>query len=159
MTLQADVRDRLATDPVAQGSAWLLAAGALVALLVGAVALVLLVIGARRDDAGELLALEADGVGPGTLRRVLFLRAAFVAVPAVIAGAITGLLLARAAATLVAVSATGATPVPPLTLSVGAGWTSAVVGGVLVLALLVAAGTAAGALREAWPARPQEELR
>ncbi len=159
VTLQADVRDRLATDPVAQGSAWLLAAGALVALLVGAVALVLLVIGARRDDAGELLALEADGVGPGTLRRVLFLRAAFVAVPAVIAGAITGLLLARAAATLVAVSATGATPVPPLTLSVGAGWTSAVVGGVLVLALLVAAGTAAGALREAWPARPQEELR
>lgn len=158
VTLQSDVRDRLASDPVAQGSSWLLAAGALVALLVGAVAVVLLVIGARRDDAGELLALEADGVGPGTLRRVLFLRAAYVAVPAVVAGAITGVLLARAAATLVAVSATGTTPLPPLALAVGIPWTAAVVGAIVVLALVAAAVTAGGAMREPWPARPQEEL-
>jgi hypothetical protein len=158
VTVQSDVRDRLASDPVAQGSSWLLAAGALVALLVGAIAVVLLVIGARRDDAGELLALEADGVAPGTLRRVLFLRAAYVAVPAVIAGAITGVLLARAAATLVAISATGTTPLPPLALAVGVPWTAGVVGAIVVLALVAAAVTAGGAMREPWPARPQEEL-
>jgi ABC-type antimicrobial peptide transport system permease subunit len=156
---QSIIRDRIAADPVGQGSAGLLAVGALVALLVGAAALVLLVVGSRRDDAGELLALESDGVGPATLRRVLFLRAAYVAVPSVVAGVATGLLLARAATTLVAVSGTGTTPVPPLTLAVGALWTAAVVGIGVLVALSVAAATAAATFRTPWPARAQEELR
>lgn len=159
VTEQSVIRDRIAADPVGQGSAWLLAVGALVALLVGAAALVLLVVGSRRDDAGEMLALESDGVGPHTLRRVLFLRAAYVAVPAVIAGVATGLLLARAATTLVAVSGTGTTPVPPLTLAVGTLWTAAVVGIGVLAALGVAAATAGATFRTPWPERVQEELR
>jgi hypothetical protein len=158
VTAQDVVRERIQADPVGQGTAWLLAAGALVALLVGAVALVLLVVSARRDDADELLALESDGVGPATLRRVLFLRAGFVAVPAVLAGVITGLLLARAAATLVAVSGTGVTPVPPLTLAVGGTWTAAALGAGLASALVVAAVAAGRAFRAPWPAPSQEEL-
>lgn len=152
------VREQVQTNPVGQGAAWLLAAGALVALLVGAVALAQLVIGARRDDADELLALEYDGVGPATLRRVLFLRAAVVAVPAMLAGALTGLLLASAAATLVAVSGTGTTPVPPLTLAVGGVWTAVVLSAAIVGALLVSAVSAGRTFRGAWPSPAVEEL-
>jgi hypothetical protein len=80
-------------------------------------------------------------------------------VPSVVGGVATGLLLARAATTLVAVSGTGTTPVPPLTLAVGALWTAAVVGIGVLVALSVAAATAAATFRTPWPARAQEELR
>ena len=89
--LRVDLRqarlDRLAGDPVARGASDLLARGALLCFAVALVALVLLVVAERRDEAAQLYTWESDGVAPGTLRRALFLRAVAVAVVGVPAGA------------------------------------------------------------------------
>ena len=93
---------------------------ALLALAVAAVALVLLVIGERRDGAGELYAWEADGTRPATLRRMLAVRMVAVAAIGIPVGVLAGLLVARAGATLVAVDASGTSPTPPLSVTLGA---------------------------------------
>ena len=159
VSLRAPIQKRLTDDPVAQGSRLLLALIAGLALLVAAVAVVLLVLGERRDDAGELHAWEADGLRPATLRRVLFLRALSVVAVALPFGLATGLVLARLGATLVAVDASGVAPVPPLQASIGVLWTAGLlligIGLAVVLAWLVAARM----LRERLPARPELDLR
>lgn len=134
VALRAPIQHQLTTDPVASGSRLLLALIAGLALLVAAVAVVLLVLGERRDDAGELYAWEADGLRPATLRRMLFLRALSVVAVALPFGLVTGLVLARAGATLIAVDASGVAPVPPLQTSIGPLWT--------VVALLLGVGLA-----------------
>jgi FtsX-like permease family len=159
VTLRAPIQQRLIDDPVARGSRLLLALIAGLALLVAAVAVVLLVLGERRDDAGELHAWEADGLRPATLRRVLFLRALSVVAVALPFGLATGLVLARLGATLVAVDASGVTPVPPLQTAIGPAWTAVLllvgVGLAVALAWVVANRT----LRERLPARPELDLR
>jgi hypothetical protein len=156
---QQDRRAALEADAVGQGAGWLLLVAATVALLVAVVSLVLLVVGERRDDAGQLLAHEADGVATTTLRRSLWWRAVAAAVPALVAGTLAGLVLTRSVSTLVALSASGTAPTPPLLPSVGPGWT----GAVLVLGLGVALAACAVAtsrmLRGAWPSRPDQDLR
>ncbi len=129
----------LESDAVSQGAGRLLLVAAAVALGVGLLALVLLVVGERRDDEGELLAHEADGVATSTLRRSLWLRAVGAAVPALVAGAVAGLVLTRAVTSLVELSAGGVAPTPPLLPAVGAGWTTTV--------LLVGVALALGSLR------------
>ena len=119
----------------------------------------LLVIGERRDDAGQLVAQEADGVATSTLRRSLWWRAVAVAVPGLVLGTLAGLLLTRSVSTLVALSASGTAAVPPLVPSVGAGWTTVVLVVGLGAALLVCAVVAARTLRSAWPERVDEDLR
>ena len=126
-------------------------------------ALVLLVVGARRDDAGELLAWRPTASRRGTLRRVLFLRAAFVAVPARHRRRRSPACCSPGRRPrLVAVSATGATPraAADACRSVPA-WTSGRRSAACSsLALLVAAGDRGRArCGRRWPARPQEELR
>jgi hypothetical protein len=156
---QSDRRAALESDAVAQGAGWLLLVAAGVSLLVALASLVLLVDGERRDDDGQLLAHEADGVATSTLRRSLWLRALAVAVPALVAGTITGLVLSRAVASLIALSVSGTAPTPPLLPAVGPGWTAAVllVGFAVSLA---ACGLVAGRmLRSAWPGRPEQDLR
>ena len=156
---QQSQRAELDADAVGQGGALLLLVAALVSLLVAIVSLVLLVTGERRDDAGQLLAQEADGVATSTLRRSLWWRAVAAAVPALVVGTVAGLLLARSVATLVALSAVGTAPTPPLLPAVGTTWTASV--------LLIGLGTALGAcalvasrmLRSAWPSRPDQDLR
>jgi hypothetical protein len=159
IALREPLERSLASDPVARGSRLLLALAAGLALLVAAAAVALLVSGDRRDDAGELHAWESDGVRPATLRRVLLVRALSVVAVAVPLGLLGGLLLAQVGADLVAVDASGLTPRPPLRVAVGAEWT----GGVLLLGLSIAVGLAAGvaasALRERLPVRPDVELR
>src|SRR5207302_8073748 len=85
----------LTGDPVARGAANLLTASALVAVLVGMLAVVLLVVAERRDESAELYAWESDGIPPATLRRSLFARAAAVVAGAVPAGLLVGLALSR----------------------------------------------------------------
>ena len=150
---------RLAADPVARGSQLLLALIAGLALLVGTVALALLVIGERRDDAGELHAWEADGLRPATLRRVLFLRALTVIAIALPFGLLTGLLLARAGTTLVAVDASGVAPQPPLQAAVGPGWTGSVLLLGVGLGVVVSWAVATRTLRERLPVPPDTDLR
>lgn len=152
-------RTALESDVVSQGAAWLLLVAAAVSLLVAVLSLVLLVIGERRDDAGQLVAQEADGVATSTLRRSLWWRAVAVAVPGLVLGTLAGLLLTRSVSTLVALSASGTAAVPPLVPSVGAGWTTVVLVVGLGAALLVCAVVAARTLRSAWPERVDEDLR
>src|SRR6185503_7622592 len=63
-TRQATV-DLLASDPVAQGAADLLATSGLLCFAVALLALVLLVVAERRDEAPQLYTWEGDGVAPG----------------------------------------------------------------------------------------------
>ena len=105
---RAAIAHQLAGDPVSRGSSLLLALAAGLALLVAAVAVVLLVSGDRRDDAGELHAWESDGVRPATLRRMLLIRALSVVAVGIPIGLAAGLLLAHVGANVVAVDASGA---------------------------------------------------
>jgi hypothetical protein len=156
---RAPLQSRLAADPVARGSELLLVLIAGLALLVGAVALALLVIGERRDDAGELNAWEADGLRPATLRRVLLLRALTVVAVSLPFGLATGLLLARAGTTLVAVNASGVAPLPPLQAAVGPAWTALVLLVGVGLGVAVSWAVANRMLRERLPVRPEMDLR
>ena len=141
------------------GARTLLIVVALLALAVAAVALILLVIGERRDGAGELYAWEADGTRPRTLRRMLIVRLLVVALVAIPVGVVAGLVLARVGTTLVAVDAAGTTPTPPLSVTLGSVWTP--------LALLVGVGAgialgwlvAARSLRERYPVAAEADLR
>ncbi|MDT4997594.1 MAG: hypothetical protein QOD45_1662, partial [Pseudonocardiales bacterium] len=83
---RADVQHQLDADPVGRGGRLLLVLVALVELSIAAAALVLLVLGERRDGAGELYAWEADGTRPATLRRLLLVRTAAVAAVALPVG-------------------------------------------------------------------------
>jgi hypothetical protein len=152
-------RAELDADAVGQGGALLLLVAALVSLLVAIVSLVLLVTGERRDDAGQLLAQEADGVATSTLRRSLWWRAVAAAVPALVVGTVAGLLLARSVATLVALSAGGTSPTPPLLPAVGTKWTAGVLLIGLGTALAACAVVTSRMLRAAWPSRPDQDLR
>jgi len=150
---------QLAGDPVSRGSSLLLALAASLALLVAVVAVVLLVSGDRRDDAGELHAWESDGVRPATLRRMLLIRALSVVAVGIPIGLAAGLLLAHVGANVVAVDASGATPEPPLHVQVGPLWSSVMLAIGVGLAVGIAALVAGLALRERLPVPPDVELR
>jgi hypothetical protein len=156
---QAQSRSALESDPVGQGAGRLLLIAAAISLLVAIVSLVLLVIGERRDDAGQLLAHEADGVATSTLRRSIWWRAAATAVPALVAGTVAGLVLTRSVSTLVALSASGAAPTPPLLPSVGPGTTATVLLVGLAAALAACAVATSRMLRAAWPTGADQDLR
>jgi hypothetical protein len=148
---RSDTEHALRTDPIAQGAVALLLGGTALTLAVALAAVVLLVVTARHDDAGELYAWEADGVPPRTLRAALWWRAATVAALGVPVGVVTGLLLARLTARLVAATAAGRVPQPPLVAGAGAGSAVLAVAAGLALALAVAGMVAARSLREPLP--------
>jgi hypothetical protein len=154
--LRGDRQAQLAGDPVARGAATLLVASAMVAILVGMLAVVMLVLAERREEYPELYAWESDGVAPGVLRRALFTRAGAVVVGAVPAGLLVGLVLSRITTTLVQVTAVGTTPKPPLALATGPGWVAAVLAVGTGTGLAVAAAVAGTALRERMPRPPEE---
>src|SRR5439155_9472360 len=131
-----------------RGAADLLASSALLASLVATVAVVLLVVAERCDEAAELYAWESDGVAPATLRWSLFVRAAAVVAGAVPGGLAVGLLLCAITTAVVTVTAAGTAPVPPLALTVGVGWLAAVVAAGVVLGLAASGAVAAASLRE-----------
>jgi hypothetical protein len=156
---RAAIQAHLDSDPIGRGGRLLLMIVALLALGVAAVALVLLVIGERRDGAGELYAWEADGVRPSVLRRMLVVRLAVVALTAIPVGVLAGLILAEVGTDLIAVDASGSTPTPPLAVTLGSVWTP------IALAIGVGAGVllgwlvAAASLRERYPVDAEADLR
>jgi len=153
------IQHDLDADPVSRGSRLLLVLVGLLALAVAAVALVLLVVGERRDGAGELYAWEADGLAPRVLRRLLLARAVAVAAVAVPVGVAAGLIVAQLGATLVSVDASGATPTPPLAVTLGSMWTPiALIVGVGA-GLLVGCAVALSSLRERNPVPALVDLR
>jgi hypothetical protein len=72
---------------------------------------------------------------------------------------VAGLLLTRAVSSLVALSASGTAPVPPLEPAVGPGWTAAVLVIGLGAALVACAAVTGRMLRGSWPGRPDQDLR
>jgi hypothetical protein len=152
---RAEMHDQLATDPLATGAASLLWTGALVALGVAAVALVLLVVAERRDDAAELYAWESDGLTPGALRGLLFARATAVVAVAVPCGVLLGLALTRLTTALVLVTAVGSTPRPPLSLAASPGQLTAILGAGIGVGLLCAGLVAWRSFRTPLPVRPE----
>jgi hypothetical protein len=157
--LTVDLREaretNLAGDPLARGATGQLVLGALTALLLGLVALVLLVAAERRDGSAEWYAWESDGVGPRTLRRSLFVRAASVVATAVPGGLLVGLALSLATTATVAVTAVGTAPVPPLAPAVGVGWIATVVSAGVAAGLVACALVASTTMRERNPRRPE----
>lgn len=159
VTRRAHVQSELDADPIGKGSRLLLVLVALLALGVAAVGLVMLVVGERRDGAGELFAWEADGLGPRLLRRVLVLRAVSVALVAVPLGVIAGLVVAQAGADLVSVDSLGRVPVPPLSVTLGSFWTPLGLLAGVGAGLLLACAVALFSLREKHPVPAAVDLR
>jgi hypothetical protein len=108
------VEAELRNDPLARGTVAVLAAGSLVALLVAVLALLLVVSVELRDEAGDFLDLESQGLEPASLRRQLLLRTGSLAAFGILGGLLAGALLMMVVTDLVAVGAGRATPVPPL---------------------------------------------
>jgi hypothetical protein len=131
--VEAELRD----GPLARGTVLVLAAGSLVALVLAVVAVLLVVSVELRDDAGDFLDLETQGMGPAGLRRQLLLRIASLGVFGVVCGLATGAVITAVISDLVAVAAGQGTPLPPLELSIA--WPEVGLG---LLALAVVLGVA-----------------
>ncbi len=110
--LEAEAR----RDPIAHGTLLILVVAAAVALVLALAGLVLTVLGDLRDERGTLFDLEAQGAAPGTLRRVVRLRALLVAFAGLAAGAVTGLCLGVLVTDLVSLTARASEAEPPLRL-------------------------------------------
>ena len=148
----------LAADPLARGVTLTLAAAALVAAAFAVLALWLALANELGDSRGELLDLEAQGVGPRTLRRQFRVRAAVLTSAALTGGGALGLLLSRLVLALVRISAAGTTPEPPLRFEPA--WTLDAIGLALfvVAASVVVELTTRRALRGESPGRPSWSL-
>jgi hypothetical protein len=136
--LETELRD----DPLARGTVAVLAAGSLVALALAVLAMVLVVSVELRDESGDYLDLESQGMTPATLRRQLLLRIASLAAFGVVCGLITGAVLTGVVTELVAVGAGRTEPVPPLRPSIS--WLElgvGLLGFMLVLAAVLSAST------------------
>jgi hypothetical protein len=143
----------LRADPLARGITITLWAAAAVALVLAVVGLVLATAGTLRDERDELYDLEAQGIGPSTLRTQLRLRAAALAIVGAVGGVALGAVLALSTVGLVALTAGVGSPQPPLVLDIG--WAGALL---TASAASVAAGVAVAAattreFRDAAPRR------
>ena len=159
LTYRDDLARGFAEDPVTTGFVALLAAAGVVASLLGLVAVVGGVRGDRDLSAADLFALEVDGVGPGSLRRVLLARAALVLAVGLPVGLLAGAGLAAAATRLLGSGPDGRPLTPPLDVVLAAPPTVLVVVGALVGTVLAAALTATASLREPGLAAPELDLR
>ena len=131
-SLEAEAR----RDPIAHGTLLTLLVAAFVALVLALAGLVLTVLGDLRDERGTLFDLEAQGVGPATLRRIVRLRALLVAVAGLAAGAVTGLCLGALVTDLVSLTARASEAEPPLRLDLD----PLVVSGALAVYAVLAVG-------------------
>ncbi len=154
LDLRAEDEARLVADPLARGAAALLLLAALAAAAVAVVAVALVVRSDLSSGADDLLTLEADGATPSALRRLLAVRTGSLVLIALVPGLLCGVILTRAVTRLVAVTATGAAPVPPLVAAGSAAAVIGVVAAIALLALLAVAVASALALREPFPPRP-----
>jgi hypothetical protein len=154
LRVRADEEARLVADPLARGAAALLLLAAVAAGVVAVVAVALVVRSDLASGADDLLTLEADGATPSALRRLLAVRTGTLVLVAIVPGVLCGVVLTRAVTRLVAVTATGGAPVPPLTAAGSAAAVAGVVLAVAAAALAAVALAALLALREPLPPRP-----
>ena len=139
---RAELQASLRHDPLARGTLLTLLAGALVALGLALVGVLLGVVSDVRDERGELDDLEAQGARPALLRRVVRLRSLVVVATGLAGGLATATLLGLLVVDLVAVTADArATDVP---LQTDVAWpvlAAALGGGVLAASALVTAAS------------------
>ena len=114
---RAALERSLSHDPLARGALLTLLAGALVALALALVGILLGVLSDLRDEHGQLRDLETQGARPATLRRILRFRGAVVALAGLAGGVAAGAVLSRLVVDLVAVTATGRAAELPLELA------------------------------------------
>jgi hypothetical protein len=146
LSSRRDLERSLRTEPLARGVLLTLEGAAVIALALALVGLLLGLVADLRDESGELLDLEAQGASPRTLQRHLRLRTFLLAGLALVGGVATGAILSGLVVRVVALTAQGTAPEPPLVLALD--WR---VLGLGLLAYVVAAvGLAAAATRTAF---------
>jgi hypothetical protein len=128
----------LVHDPLARAIGATLQAAALLALALAVIGVWATLLGELRDERGDFFDLEAQGVGPSTLRWHLRLRMYALFVFGVLGGLVVGAVLARLVVSLLEISASATLPEPPLVFD--AGWRSV---GVTLAVFAVAASVAA----------------
>jgi ABC-type antimicrobial peptide transport system permease subunit len=96
-----------------------LLAGAVVAVALAVLGLVLVVRAALRDEGDELLDLEAQGASPALLLRVVRVRVAVLGAVGSAAGLGTGLVLLALVGRVVTVTSGAQAPEPPLAVTLG----------------------------------------
>jgi hypothetical protein len=139
VTSRADLVEARAGDPLSQGIIWALVIAAITGLILSVASVILGAVTDLRDERGELADLETQGIAPATLRRLVVARAAWLAVGGAIAGLIVGIGLTILATGLLALTADGEPPIPPLVLAIPVLPTFAVVGAVVAVILGVVA--------------------
>ncbi len=122
LTSRRALLEKRTRDPLARGIGYTLRIAALLALALAVIGVWVTLLGELRDERGDFFDLEAQGVGPGTLRWHLRLRTYALFVFGVVGGVLLGVVLARLVASLVQISVTAALPDPPLVFEPG--WTS-----------------------------------
>jgi hypothetical protein len=140
-TSRAGLERSLRHDPLARGALLTLLAGAVIALALALVGILLGVVSDLRDERGQLLDLEAQGARPAALRRVVRLRSAVVACAGLLGGIVAGAVLSRLVVDLVAVTANARAVELPLELALDWRVLALAVGacGLLASVLVVAA--------------------
>ncbi len=131
----------LAGDPLSRGALLILGGAALGSVLLALLGLWLLLAADVRDERGELFDLEAQGAGPGLLRRHLRLRGGLVAALGLAGGIGASVALAALVVAIVTVTANAAEGEPPLVLHLD-----------LPVLLAICAAYAAGAAALIWGA-------
>jgi hypothetical protein len=129
----------LLSDPLASGTRSLLLVTAIVAALLGLLGLLVAIRATLRDESAILAEYEALGIRPSVLTRSTATRLAALSVIGIAAGLGGGLLAVRLVGSLVAVTAGGGVPIPPIETVIS--WPD-----VAVLLAVVAAVAVAAAL-------------
>jgi ABC-type antimicrobial peptide transport system permease subunit len=131
----------LSGDPLSRGALIILGGAALGSVLLALLGLWLLLAADVRDERGELFDLEAQGAGPGLLRRHLRLRGGLVAALGLAGGLGASVALAALVVAIVTVTANAGGGEPPLALHVD-----------LPVLVAICAAYAAGAAALIWGA-------
>jgi len=145
---------QLAGDPLAHATAVALGAAGLVALVLAVLGFWVGVVSELHDEKSDFFDLEAQGVGPETIRSHLRARIVGLLAFGIGGGLILGWVLSRLVVSLVQVSAGTGSPEPPLALE--AGWPLALATLAVLIAAVIAAVelTTRRALRDDMPLRP-----
>jgi F0F1-type ATP synthase membrane subunit c/vacuolar-type H+-ATPase subunit K len=104
-------------DPVARAAVVMLEVASVTALVLALVGLVLGTVAERRDEAGDLFDLEAQGLAPAALRLQLRLRALVLALSGAVGGVVTAIVLSLLVVVFVELTANAGVPNPPLVIS------------------------------------------
>ena len=159
LTFRSDLARAISEDPVATRSILLLTIAGVIALLLAAVSCAAAVRADLDEAAADHLALELEGLGPASLRRVLLIRAGLVLGLGVLVGVLGGLVLAAVAVRLVVTGPGGTAVTPPLRVVVAAGPIAVVIATASLLGLVGCLLVAFSAFRSPLPRMPEVDLR